>query len=559
VDDKAMWATAARHVAGSPPGLGTRIVDKLNQRLTRLPASRNRYTARFGLRIPTRDGFELVTDHYIPRREAPAPTILIRSPYGRGFPINLTARAFAAQGYQVLLQSCRGTFGSTGPFQPMVKEADDGQDTVEWLRDRQWFDGRLATWGGSYLGFAQWALLQDPPTELRACVVVVGPHDMAAAMYGTGAFRLHDFLGWSDAAASQEKYQGAQRFRHMRQAERRLHDGLYGLPLAEAAEPALDGAAPWYREWLAHSKVTDKYWADYCAEKALKKSTVPTLLVGGWQDGFLEQTMDQYRVLHDRGVEVALTVGPWTHLETVGKGSPLITRESLEWLDQHLSTDAGPERKSPVRIFVTGPDEWRDVPEWPPPTEKRAYHLDDSGRLSDVPGAGPSTFRYDPADPTPAVGGRMFAPKVNGVHDNGTLEARSDVLTFTSEPLPRDTELLGSPVAELAVAVDNPHADVFVRVCDVDGRGRSRNVTDTLLRLDASVPAGSTQHLSIAMAPAAHRFAAGHRVRLQVSGGAHPRYARNQGTADPPDTATTLVPTVFTIQRAESRVVLPVA
>jgi len=559
VHDTTTWADAARHVAGSAPGLGTRLVDKLNQRLTGLPPTRNRYTVRFGLRIPTRDGFELVTDHYIPRGKVPAPTILIRSPYGRTFPINLTARAFAARGYHVLLQSCRGTSGSTDRLQPMVKEADDGQDTVEWLRSRQWFDGRLATYGGSYLGFAQWALLQDPPKELRACVVVVGPHDMAEAMYGTGAFRLHDFLGWSDAAASQEQYHGAQRLRHMRQAEQRLHDGLYGLPLAEAAEPALEGAAPWYREWLAHSTPTDRFWADYRAEKALKKSTVPTLLVGAWQDGFLEQTMEQYRVLRDRGVEVALTVGPWTHLETVGKGSPLITRESLAWLDQHLSTDAKAERKSPVRIFVTGPDEWRDLPEWPPATEERAYHLDDDGRLTEVAGAGQSTFRYDPADPTPAVGGRMFAPKINGVHDNRGLEGRDDVLTFTSEPLPRDMELLGAPVAELAVAVDNPHADVFVRVCDVDGRGKSNNVTDTLLRLDPSVPAGSTRHLSIEMAPSAHRFAAGHRVRLQVSGGAHPRYARNHGTAEPPDTATTLAPTVFTVHHVESHVMLRVS
>ena len=152
----------------------------------------------------------------------------------------------------------------------------------------------------------------------------------------------------------------------------------------------------------------------------------------------------------------------------------------------------------------------------------------------------------------------MIAPRVSGVHDNRKLEARSDVLTFTTEALPQDMELLGSPVAELALTVDNPHADLFVRVCDVDARGRSHNVTDTFLRLDPAIPAGSTQHLSLTMAPSAHRFAAGHRVRLQVSGGAHPRFARNHGTAEPPDTATTLAATVFTIHHADSRVVLPV-
>ncbi|MEY2476979.1 MAG: uncharacterized protein QOG87_2294, partial [Actinomycetota bacterium] len=401
MDDTTTWADMARHVAGTAPGPGARIADKLNQRLTGLPRSRNSYTARFGLRVPTRDGFELVTDHYIPRRQTAAPTILIRSPYGRAFPINLTARAFAAQGYHVLLQSCRGTFGSTGGLQPMVTEADDGQDAVEWLRTRQWFDGRLATYGGSYLGFAQWALLQDPPEEVKASVVIVGPHDMAKAMYGTGAFRLSDFLGWTDAAASQEQVQGPAKFRHMMQAERRLHDGMHSLPLADAAEPALEGRAPWYREWLAHSTPTDEYWDDYRAGEALQKTTVPTLLVSGWQDGFLEQTMEQYRVLRDRGVEVGLTLGPWNHFETVGKASGVITRESLAWLDQHLA-EAGAQRPSPVRVFVAGPDEWRDYPEWPPATQDRAYHLDDGSRLGEAVGDGQSTFRYDPADPTPS-------------------------------------------------------------------------------------------------------------------------------------------------------------
>src|SRR4029077_12094224 len=226
VQDTATWANVGGHVTGSAPGRGARIVDKLSDPLTRLPPSRNRYPARFGLRIPTRDGFALVADHFIPHQQ-PAPTILIRSPYGRTFPINLTARAFAARGYQVLLQSCRGTSGSTGALQPMVKEADDGQDTVAWLRDQPWFDGRLATYGGSYLGFAQWALPKDPPEELRACVVIVGPHDMAEAMDGTGAFKLGDFLGWSDGAASLELHQGAGRFLHMLKTERRLHDGLH--------------------------------------------------------------------------------------------------------------------------------------------------------------------------------------------------------------------------------------------------------------------------------------------------------------------------------------------
>ena len=111
-----------------------------------------------------------------PSPEPPAPAG--PGPYGRKFPFSLAfAQLYAARGYHVVLQSVRGTFGSGGVFEPMVNEADDGADTVVWLREQPWFAGRFATIGLSYLGFTQWALLQDPPPELAAAVITVGPHD----------------------------------------------------------------------------------------------------------------------------------------------------------------------------------------------------------------------------------------------------------------------------------------------------------------------------------------------------------------------------------------------
>ncbi|MCO8272145.1 CocE/NonD family hydrolase [Actinoplanes sp. TRM 88003] len=144
-------------------------------------------------------------DHFAPVTARPRGTVLLRTPYGRGFPTSvLNGRMFAARGYHVIIQSVRGTFGSGGRFTPMAQEAEDGQDTVAWLREQPWFDGRLATLGASYLGWAQWALMQDPPPELRVAVVYVGPHDFREAVFGTGAFTVGDFLGWSDMIARQE-------------------------------------------------------------------------------------------------------------------------------------------------------------------------------------------------------------------------------------------------------------------------------------------------------------------------------------------------------------------
>ena len=115
-----------------------------------------------------------------------------------------------------------------------------------------------------------------------------------------------------------------------------------------------------------------------------------------------------------------------------------------------------------------------------------------------------------------------------GVRDNQAVEQRSDVLLFTSEPLAGPVEILGEVAAELAVARDNPHADLFVRLCDVDARGRSRNVCDGIVRLTAKDPDGLVR---VPLIGAGHRFAPGHRIRLQVAGGAHPRFARNPAPA----------------------------
>src|SRR5258708_2441762 len=239
--------------AATRPGMGTQLLDRAARRVFGLSHRSGGYRVVKGIEVPTRDGFHLLTDHYVPETDEPAGTILVRGPYGRGFPSSTTFGAlFAGAGYHVLLQSVRGTFGSTGPHVPFVTEAADGQDTIAWLRTQTWFDGRLATMGGSYLGHTQWALLEDPPAELRASVIVVGPHDFGRAMYGTGAFSLAAGFGWSEAMATQEMGGGLARLSRVMTVERRTKSGLEELPLSKAAEPLLHGRAPWDNDWLSH-------------------------------------------------------------------------------------------------------------------------------------------------------------------------------------------------------------------------------------------------------------------------------------------------------------------
>lgn len=544
--------------AASAPGVGTHLVDSITRRMLGVSGRDGRYRVQKALKVPTRDGFHLLTDHYAPEAARAAGTILLRGPYGRTFPNSAVyGGLFAGAGYHVLIQSVRGTFGSTDAFQPFVREADDAQDTVSWLRSQTWFDGRLATVGGSYLGFVQWALLANAPAELRAAVIVVGPHDFGHVLHGSGVFTLSLALAWSEAMTIQPSLAGALS-RVLGIADRRTRPALYGLPLAGAAKSVLKGQARWYSDWLLHEDAVDSFWDAYRHDSALSKSNVPILLVGGWYDIFLDQTMEQYRALHGRGAEVALTVGPWTHLDTIGKGSGPITRESLEWLDEHLAGQSQAKRQRPVRIFVTGVNQWREYDEWPPAVRERAYHLDQPAALRASPGGGTSKFTFDPADPTPVIGGRLFHPSHAGARDNKSLERRKDILTFTSDPVERDLDIIGTSVVQLEISVDNPYADVFVRLCDVDARGASLNFTDAICRLDPAVPAGQVQHLTLGLDPCAHRLPRGHRLRLLVSGGAHPRYARNLGTGEPLATGKKMNPSAHIVQHSNSRVVLPI-
>jgi putative CocE/NonD family hydrolase len=227
-------------------------------------------------------------------------------------------------------------------------------------------------------------------------------------------------------------------------------------------------------------------------------------------------------------------------------------KDGVGWLRGHL---LGDERLMPshsVRVFVTGDRPhggWRDLETWPPPgLRHRRLWLAPERRLSerepDGGAAGGDHYRYDPSDPTPSLGGPVLLAR-EPVVDNRRLESRSDVLVYTGEPLPEALEAIGPVSVELYVRTSSPYFDLFARVCDVDPDGVSRNVCDALQRVTPEeyeeVDDGS-RRVAFDLWPTAHRFAAGHRIRLQVSSGAHPRYARNPGTGEDPLTATRLQP-----------------
>ena len=543
------------HVPSTPtpsphPPARRGVLERLGERAVSiragLPPATTSYQVVSDLPVPMRDGVTLLADHYAPTSPAIG-TLLLRGPYGRTAPpARVMAGVYARRGYHVAVVSSRGTYGSEGFFDPGHAEIPDGADTVAWLRAQPWFTGTFSTVGGSYLGYAQWAMLTDPPPDFDTAVITMGPHDLGRSAWSTGSFALGDFLAWADQIAGQTHGGWIRQLIRSTKAPRRLRPVEEALPLNRAALDVLGPEASWYESWLEHEGPDGEYWARLNLSKAFGELRRPLLLTGGWQDVFLEQTLQQYRALRARGADVAMVIGPWTH----GEGGGAQIRESLNWL-------AGHRHPTPVRIFVTGADEWRDLPDWPPTATDHVLHPTTGAGLAAVaPDPSTDRFTYDPADPTPSIGGRRLAVGAAGFRDDGVLASRPDVLAYTGAVLDRDLEVIGHPRVELDHATDLDWADLAVRISEVDSKGVSRNVADGYVRLGRDRP--SSVHLELD--GIAHRFAAGHRIRLTVAGGAFPRYARNLGTGDPAASGTAMTPCehVLTLG-AGTRLVLPTA
>ncbi|MFF4160210.1 CocE/NonD family hydrolase [Streptomyces sp. NPDC001678] len=524
----------------------------------RLPAGRYRAGWEPGLVVPAADGSPLLTDHYFPRAEGDFPTLLVRSPYGRGLPwSSLYGVLFAEQGFHVVIQSCRGTGGSGGRFHLWRNEAADGLATVAWLRERPWFDGTLGTAGPSYLGYTQWALAQDPPPELKAMVVQSGLHDPHGYFHAHGALHLENAL--ITCLGITHQHRGPVPFtKAVLRLRRHMRRITTARPLRGAYAPALGDEASWLDDALAHPDADDPYWSGARPDEALDRPSVPTGLITGWHDVLAGQSFEQYARLRRAGCETSLLVGPWTHNSAFQQGWTEVFTETLAWLRAHLCADRSGLRPAPVRVHVGGEDAWRELDAWPPSTAAASWFPSPGGQLirqAPTDSAPLASFRYDPAAPTPSLGGPLLSPTA-GSRDNSALEARDDVLTFTGPPLTESLDVLGPVSARLTVSSDTGHTVVFTRLCDVDAQGRSGNVCDGVARIRT---AGHTPtEVTVPMSATAHRFAAGHRLRWQISAGAHPRYARDPGTGESPLDASVFVPVVVTLH-ADSALTLPLA
>ena len=488
------------------------------------------------------DGAILLADRWIPTHTpAGLPTILIRTPYGRRI-MGPLGRLYAERGYQVVIQSCRGTFGSEGEFDPMRNERADGRATLEWVAGQPWFDGRLVTWGGSYLGLTQWAVVEDVPDFVKAMALHVTASDFRdGVVYPGGSFALETALAWMHQLKYQERGVRAVVGAQVRSG-RVLAAASEVLPIGRCDVATIGETAPFYQEWLEHSAPGDPWWDAIDFGRRLEE-VPPASLVGGWYDIFLPRQVADYEALRAAGRDARLTIGPWHHSSPGLFGETI--RDSLQWFDSQLGERRANAPPAPVRVFDMGGREWLEFSQWPPVGETQRWYLGRWGTLGLEPPAesGADLFHYNPHDPTPGVGGASLNMRSAGRKDQRKREHRHDVLTYTSPVLSEDLTVIGPLSTTLYLRSSLEHTDFHVRLCDVTPKGKSLNLSDGIVRLtpdSVRKQKDGSFTLEISMWPTANTFKAGHRIRLQVASGAHPLFARNAGTGEPLATGSNL-------------------
>ena len=465
-----------------------------------LSAAPDQIASSFDMAVPMRDGVRLSANVFRPEAPGRYPTILMRTPYGKGNVVFANYASFVEHGYVFMVQDVRGRYASEGVFKPLEQEPADGDDTLNWIARQPWSDGKVGMMGGSYLGIAQWkvAALNNP--HLKAIFPAVsGCDDYRDRFYSPGgAMKLGQRLLWMSENLREPRF-------HPDFNKFVLH-----LPLRTADVAATGQTSSMFQEAVAHPSY-DSFWKSISVREQLDQIRVPVFSVGGWFDNFVESDLDAYERLRKNSGVDRILIGPWPHNKAVklegvdfGPDSDVPLRGiQMEWFDQFLKGKDTPLlSRAPVRIFVMGVNRWLDAPEWPPPARQERFYLESRGQANTLAGDGrldlhpPSEpavksgvsdrFVFDPQDPVPTTGGAACCnPKVFpwGPKDQRAVEQRRDVLVYTTAPLRKDVEVVGTVRVVLYAATSARDTDFTAKLVDVFPNGRAQNLTDGILRL----------------------------------------------------------------------------
>jgi putative CocE/NonD family hydrolase len=542
----------------------------------------------FDLRIPMRDGITLSADIYLPagplEKIEKRPVVLTRTPYMKtNVNIYETARYFVRYGYIFVAVDVRGRGDSQGEFVPYFNEALDGYDTIEWCADQPWSDGNVGTIGASYGGRIQWLAAVQRPPHLRTMIVLVPPSDPFVETPTGVPSPMH--LCWLHLVSGRlnqpmELVDWAQVYEH--------------LPLLTMDE-RIGRHIPHWRTDIEHAQL-DEYWQPLCYQTRFDQVSVPVLHISGWYDDEQIGTPLNFVGMTTKGAtpEVRasqrLLMGPWGHavnrdskLGDVDFGAQAIIDlrgEQLSWFDRWLKP-VPIKAEAPVRIFVMGANVWRDEQEWPlARTRWTPYYLRSSGRANSRFGNGtlstavsgadqpPDSYTYDPAYPVPFVT-EPTSSQIGGPDDYAAVERRDDVLVYVTEPCSEEIEVTGPIRVDLYASSSAPDTDFTAKLIDVWPNGFRQRLCDGVVRArfrdgmehPSLIEPGRVYHYTIDCWHTTQVFRVGHRICLEISSSAFPKYDRNLNTGEPlGKTSTMAVAEQHIYHDAEhpSAVVLPI-
>ena len=549
--------------------------------------------------VPMRDGVKLYADVYRPRREGRFPTLITRTPYGvQRDGMHEAVIRFAQHGYAVVVQDTRGRYESEGAWDPFRNEANDGFDTVEWAAGQAWSNGKVGMHGGSYLGHVQWqAATMAPPHLTTIFPVLASTSIYHNTFFHGGAFKLALAFGWG-AVRMPNRIMNPQYWHTEGYAPQELkYDQIvWTLPLTELDLASSGQRVGFFRDWLKHQSY-DSYWKAISDEERLGKVRVPTYSLGGWFDLLVGGTINGFKGVRANGATAAaregakLIIGPWGHGPTRKYGDvdfgPTAMRDlfdlELRWNDRHLKGIAnGIDREAPVELFVMGVNKWAHFADWPVPgTRFTPLYLTSGGQANSargdgrlefaVPAAGKDGYEYDPRNPVPSVGGNdcCGAPFPAGPRDQRPVEARQDVLVYSTEILKEAVTIAGPVEMRLFAATDGRDTDFVAKLVDVFPDGSAINLAEGILRarfhkgLDRMelLEPGKMYEFVIDMRGTANVFQPGHRIRVDVTSSNFPQYDRNPNTGEDLGVSArvrTAKQTVFHGGAGRSHIVLPV-
>jgi uncharacterized protein len=547
-----------------------------------------------GVATRMRDGVALKADIYRPKGPGKFPVLLERTPYNKADgQVGLRA---AALGYVVIIQDTRGRFTSEGDWYPFRYESQDGYDTVEWAAALPYSNGKVGMFGASYVGATQMlAAISQPPHLAGIFPVVTASNYHDGWTYQGGAFEQWFSESWTSGLAQDTLN------RRVRQNTNALQ-WIWKLPLS--SYPLFEmgttqGLAVYFTDWLKHPQYDD-YWEAWSIEEQYAKVNVPAYHVGGWYDIFLGGTVRNYLGINSAGGSEAarrgqrLLVGPWYHGPFTGKcGEIDFGPESkgdtdelmLHWYD-YLFKDIsnGLDKEKPVKIFVMGKNVWRQEDTWPlARAQATRYYLHSSGKAQSLKGDGSlnsaqpeseaaDKFVYNPAEPVPTRGGGLCCDNdhlASGAFDQRPVEARPDVLVFSTPAFKEDFEVTGPISVDLYVSSSAIDTDFTAKLVDVWPSGLAQNLTDAILRARYhNSPAkpeylnpGEIYKLTIDLWATSNVFLTGHQLRLEISSSNFPRFDCNFNTGEDPGQATRPVSaenTVYHDREHPSALILPV-